>query len=148
MTYHNVIRDQRGTAALEFVLITLALLTVVFAVAGFGDVAQRQIGIQSAVRAGGEYARFFPTDQAGIQNAVTNALPTGTGWTLSAGPTVTCSCAGGGFSPSLCTSIANGTLCGVPFLINVSASLPVSTVRTPLWSGSFNNSASYEVRIQ
>ena len=143
MTYHNFLRDQRGAAALEFMLIALALFTLLLAVAGFGDVTQRQIAIQSAVRAGGEYARFFPTDQTGIQNAVTNALPSG--WTLSGTPTVTCSCAG---VPTSCSGIATGTTCSPPFLIIVSASMPASAITTPLWSKSFNNSASHEVRIQ
>jgi Flp pilus assembly protein TadG len=143
MTYHNFLRDQRGTAALEFTLIALVLLTLLFAVAGFGDVTQRQIAIQSAVRAGGEYARFFPTDQTGIQNAVTNALPSG--WTLSRAPTVTCSCAG---VTTSCSGIATGTPCNPPFLVMVSASMPASTITTPLWSGSFNNTVNYEVRIQ
>jgi Flp pilus assembly protein TadG len=143
MTYHNFLRDQRGTAALEFMLIALTLFTLLFAVAGFGDVTQRQIAIQSAVRAGGEYARFFPTDQTGIQNAVTNALPPG--WTLSGASTVTCSCAG---APTSCSGIATGTTCNPPFLVKVSASMPSSSIITPLWSGSFNNSASYEVRVQ
>jgi len=143
MTYHNFLRDQRGTAALEFMLIALTLLTLVFAVAGFGDVTQRQIAIQSAVRAGGEYARFFPTDETGIRSAITNALPSG--WTLSGAPTVTCTCKG---APTSCSGIATGTTCNPPFLVNVSASMPGSSIITPLWSGSFNNSASYEVRIQ
>jgi Flp pilus assembly protein TadG len=143
MTYHNFLRDQRGAAALEFMLIALTLLTLVFAVAGFGDVTQRQIAIQSAVRAGGEYARFFPTDQTGIQSAITNALPSG--WTLSGAPTVTCSCAG---VTTSCSGIATGTTCNPPFLVIVSASMPASAITTPLWSGSFNNSASYEVRVQ
>jgi Flp pilus assembly protein TadG len=143
MTYHNFLRDQRGTAALEFMLIALALFTMLFAVAGFGDVTQRQIAMQSAVRSGGEYARFFPTDQTGIQNAVTNALPSG--WTLSGPPIVTCSCAG---ATTSCSGIATGTTCNPPFLVRVSANMPPSAITTPLWSGSFNNSASYEVRVQ
>ena len=143
MTYHNFLRDQRGTASLEFMLIAFALFTLLLAVAGFGDVTQRQIAIQSAVRAGGEYARFFPTDQTGIQNAVMNALPSG--WTLSGAPTVTCSCAG---ATTSCSGIATGTTCNPPFLVKVSASMPSSSIITPLWSGSFNNSASYEVRVQ
>src|SRR6266403_3991267 len=98
MTYHNFLRDRRGAAALEFMLIASALFTLLLAVAGFGDITQRQVAIHSAVRAGGEYARFFPTDGTGIQNAVTNALPSG--WTLTGAPTVTCSCLAG---PTLCS---------------------------------------------
>jgi hypothetical protein len=124
-------------------LVALALFTLLLAVAGFGDVTQRQIAIQSAVRAGGEYARFFPTDPTGIQNAVTNALPSG--WTLSAAPAVSCKCAGAATS---CSGIGTGTTCNPPFLVTISASMPASAVTTPLWSGTFNNSASYEVRIQ
>jgi hypothetical protein len=33
-------------------------------------------------------------------------------------------------------------------LVNISASMPASSITTPFWSQSFNNSASYEVRIQ
>ena len=144
MTYRNLLQDQRGTAALEFMLIALALFTLLFAVAGFGDVTQRQIAIQSAVRAGGEYARFFPSDPTGIGNAITNALPSG--WTLSTGSAaVTCSCAGVSTS---CSKIATGTTCNPPFLITVSASMAASAINTPFWSGTFNNSASYEIRVQ
>jgi Flp pilus assembly protein TadG len=143
MRYHNFLRDQRGVAAIEFMLIALALFTLLLAAAGFGDVTQRQIAIQSAVRAGGEYARFFPTDSSGIQNAVTNALPSG--YSLTGSPTVTCSCNGAGTS---CSAIATGATCTAPFLINISASMPASSITTPFWSQSFNNSASYEVRIQ
>jgi Flp pilus assembly protein TadG len=141
--FQKFVRDRRGTAALEFMLIALALFTLLLAVAGFGDITQRQIALQEAVRAGGEYARSFPTDQTGIQNAVTQALPSG--WTLSGTPAVTCSCSG---APTLCSGIATGTTCNSPFLVVVSASMPASAIRTPFWSGSFNNSASYEVRIQ
>ena len=143
MSCHNFLRDRRGTAAIEFMLIALALFTLLLAVAGFGDVTQRQVAIQTAVRAGGEYARFFPTDPTGIQNVVTKALPSG--WALSGAPTVTCSCAGAATS---CSGIATGTTCNPPFLVNISASMAASKVTTPFWSGSFNNSATYEVRIQ
>jgi Flp pilus assembly protein TadG len=143
MIYRRFLRDRRGTAAIEFILVALVLFTLLLAVAGFGNVAQRQIAIQTAVRAGGEYARFFPTDSSGIQTAITNALPSG--WSLSGTPTVTCSCAGAATS---CSGIATGTTCNPPFLVNVSASMPATSVVTPLWSQSFNNSASYEVRIQ
>ena len=141
--YHNFLRDQRGAAALEFMLIALGLLTLIFAVWAFGDVTQRQVALHSAVRAGGEYARFFPTDTTGIQNAVTNALPSGL--TLSATPTVTCACNG---TTTICSDIATGTTCTAPFLIKISASMPALSLTTPLWSHSFNNGAFYEVRIQ
>ncbi|WP_271572773.1 TadE/TadG family type IV pilus assembly protein [Bradyrhizobium sp. CCBAU 11386] len=143
MIYRRFLRDRRGTAAIEFILIAMVLFTLLLAVAGFGNVAQRQIAIQTAVRAGGEYARFFPTDTSGIQTAVTNALPSG--WSLSGTPAVTCSCNGAATS---CSAIATGTKCDFPFLVNISASMSAISVVTPLWSQSFNNSASYEVRIQ
>jgi Flp pilus assembly protein TadG len=145
MTYHSFLRDQRGVAAIEFLLIASVLFTLLLVAAGFGNVAQRQIAIQSAVRAGGEYARFFPTDSTGIQNAVTKALPSG--WTLigTGEPTVTCSC---NDVATTCSDIATGTTCAPPFLITISASMAASSVTTPIWSGSFTNSATYEVRIQ
>jgi hypothetical protein len=64
---------------------------------------------------------------------------------LSGAPTVSCSCAG---ATTSCSGIATGTTCNPPFLITVSASMPASAVITPLWSGTFSNSATYEVRIQ
>lgn len=144
MAHHNCLRDRRGAATLEFMLIASALFTLLFAVAGFGDVTQRQIAMQSAVRAGGEYARFFPTDPTGIQNAVTNALPSG--WTLNpATPTVTCTCAG---TTTSCTAIGTGTTCSAPFLVRISASMPASAITAIYWSGSFSNDTSHVVRIQ
>jgi hypothetical protein len=156
MTYHHFLRDQRGTAALELVWILPLLFLILYAVMIIGDAAQRQIAIQSAVRAGGEYARFFPTDSAGIKSAITNALPPG--WTLSGTPTVTCTCQDPNPPhtaqvPTSCSGIETGiATCNAPFLVIVSASMPSSSLTTrfplPVLNLSFNNSANYEVRIQ
>ncbi|WP_458197216.1 TadE/TadG family type IV pilus assembly protein [Bradyrhizobium sp. UFLA05-153] len=141
---HNFLRDQRGAAALEFIIVAVfVLVPLLFAVVEVGDVTQRQTAIQSAVRAGGEYARFFPTDSNGIQNTVTNALPSGL--SLSGTPTVACSCAG---TATSCSAIATGTTCNTPFLIQISASMPASSIITPWWSQSFSNRVSYEVRVK
>ncbi|WP_439393054.1 TadE/TadG family type IV pilus assembly protein [Bradyrhizobium sp. PMVTL-01] len=144
--YHNFLRDQRGAAALEFIIISVCVLVpLLFAVVEVGDVTQRQTALQSAVRAGGEYARYFPTDSNGIQNTVTNALPSG--WSLSGTPTVACYCTPTRTATS-CSAIATGTTCAAPFLIQISASMPASFITTPWWSQSFSNSVSYEVRIK
>jgi Flp pilus assembly protein TadG len=143
--YHNFLRDQRGAVALEFIIIAvLVLVPLLFAVVEVGGVTQRQTALQSAVRAGGEYARFFPTDSNGIQNTVTNALPTGL--SLSGTPTVACSCNG---TATLCSAIATGATCAPPFLIQISASMPASVISVPpYWSQSFSNSVRYEIRVK
>ncbi|MGF6313513.1 Flp pilus assembly protein TadG [Bradyrhizobium sp. i1.8.4] len=142
--YHNFLRDQRGAAALEFIIIAVfVLVPLLFAVVEVGDVTQRQTAMQSAVRAGGEYARFFPTDSNGIQNTVTNALPSGL--SLSGTPTVACSCAG---TATSCSAIATGATCNTPFLIKISANMPASSIITPWWSQSFSNSVSHEIRVK
>lgn len=143
MRCRSFLENQRGVAAFEFILIAAMVFTLALAGVGIGDVAQRNIAIHTAVRAGGEYARFFPTDQTGIQSAITSALPSG--WTLSGTPTVTCSCVG---VTTSCSGIATGTTCNPPFLVKVSASMPASSMNALVWLGSFNNRASYEVRIQ
>jgi Flp pilus assembly protein TadG len=137
-------RDRRGVAALEFMIMGPVLVILVFAGFQFGDVIQKQIALQQAVKSGGEYARYFPTAEAGIKSTITNALPPG--FTLSSGsPTVACFCNGALLS---CTSIGTGTTCTPPLLVNVQATMPASVLNLIIWSATIPNVASYEVRVQ
>src|SRR5690242_2611612 len=89
----RVAYDQDGVSALEFSIIATFMIALMFGAFDIGNAAQQQIALQEAVRSGGEFARFFPTNQTGIQNAVLNALPGG--WTITGGnPTVSCTCNG------------------------------------------------------
>ena len=152
-----MLRDQRGVATLEFVVIAMVLFAIMFAAFDFANLAQRQIALQGALRSGGEFARYFPTspgangggsppctETAGtprtVRCAVLNALPSG--FTLT-GLTMSCTCAGVAVA---CT--APGT-CTPPFLMKLQASLPSVSIMTPLWTGgAVTQSGSYEVRIQ
>jgi Flp pilus assembly protein TadG len=79
----NLVRlwcDQRAVSAIEFALIAPILAMLMLGAYDFGNAAMQQIQLQEAVRAGGGYAVNWPTDVAGIQNAVASALPAG--WVL------------------------------------------------------------------
>ena len=134
-------RDRRGVAALEFAVIGLVMVTVMLAAYDFGSAAQEQIALQEAVKAGAAYAQYFPTDPTGIKNAVTNALPRH--WTLSAGPTVTCSCKG-----AVYTCSTPPATCPLPVTVSISATMPYTSI-SALFAGVIpNNKANYEVRVQ
>lgn len=148
----KLLADQRGVTALEFTLIATVLFALLLAVASFGDVIQKEIALQEAVRAGGEYARnhFTPVGKTpiaeSIASAVTSALPTG-----SQTPTVTlaCSCNNGALG-STCDGIAAGTTsCSSPLLVKLTATMPTALqINAIVWSGSIPYGASYEVRVK
>lgn len=134
----TLIKDRRGTATFEFVLVAPLIVMIVFAAFGFGNVAQQQIALQSAVKVGGEYARFYPADTNGIQNATKAALPSS--MSLNSGsPTVTSACATG--------TLAGGN-CTPPIFVTISATMPSTTITLPFWTGTFANAATYEIRVQ
>ena len=135
-------RDQRGVAALEFVVIGGIMVTVMLAAYDFGNAAQEQIALQQAVKAGAQYAQYFPAATSNdIQNEVTSALPNG--WTLSSAPAVACSCNGTAYT---CGSPPSS--CPLPVTVAVTATMSYTSL-TSLFAGAIpNNTASYEVRIQ
>jgi Flp pilus assembly protein TadG len=137
----RTMRDQRGVSALEFSIIATFMVTLMLGAFDFGNAAQQQIALQEAVRTGGEFARFFPTNQTGIQNAVLNALPSG--WTVTGGvPSVSCTCSG---ATVTCT---NPGTCAPPFLITITASRAY-TALTPVFAAAIpSNTATYVTRIQ
>jgi Flp pilus assembly protein TadG len=149
----GLLRDRRGSAALEFGLVAtmvLALLLFAFDV-GLSMLQYAQLNV--AVRAGGQYAMTFPTDDGGILAAVTAALPS----TLQAAVTTTvgCECLAdgasgsgicGGFSGS-CSSCGAGTtqrFVHVATNVNTSTWLTSPLKITPLATPS----ACYVARVQ
>lgn len=138
----KLMRDQRGVAALEFAVIGGLMVTLMLGAFDFGNAAQEQIALQQAVRSGGEYAVNFPAAPASaIQTAVSTAVANA-GLTLSAAPSVACSCDGAEYA---CGSPPSN--CPAPVDVAVSATAPfVSVGAIPI--GISSNTANYVVRIR
>lgn len=138
-------RDRRGISALEFGLVGGVLVVLVLSVWDLGSAAQQEIRLQEALRAAAQYASSFPTDTAGISNAVTNALPAGWADVSVATPTNSCACwsSSGGTAASSTCSCPTGTV--LERMITLGVSRPFS----PLLIQSITSiSASYVVRYQ
>lgn len=71
--------DDRGTAAIEFALLTPILMLLLVASADFGMMFREKMQAEKAARAGLQYAIYDPQDNAGIATAITSAtgLPVG-----------------------------------------------------------------------
>ena len=146
--------DRRGVAALEFAVVAAIMVTLMLGAYDLGNAAQRQIGLQEAVRAGGAYALNHPTDVTGIRTMVTNALPAG--WTLtnSGGvAAVACSClnttAGTTTGLGGCTT-ANFDTCTAPnggMLVSITATMAYTALTPFLAAAIPNNSATYVTRF-
>lgn len=98
-----------GIAGLEFALIAPLLVLVLLGIVDYGRAIDQSIRLETAARAGAQYAMSFPEDIPGIRTSVTNALIgqthvetpqvtifcecplTGGGTTADAGCTSTCS---------------------------------------------------------
>ncbi|MEO3474539.1 TadE/TadG family type IV pilus assembly protein [Roseomonas sp. CAU 1739] len=90
------LRDRRGVAALEFVLILPVLTLIMITTADLGNALQQSIRLETAARAGAQYAFSYPSDTTGITDQVRNSLtgwPVGTGITIPT-PTLRCVCPG------------------------------------------------------
>lgn len=102
---------RRGAAALEFVLI-LPILTLIMVVAyDLGSAAQQSIRLETAARAGAQFAFSYPTDTAGTRRQVLSAL---TGWqdVTVPTPTLTCRCGAATVTcsePVTCSGTQNAT---------------------------------------
>jgi Flp pilus assembly protein TadG len=122
----RLLRDQRGMSALEFALAALVLVPMIMAAADLGYMAEQQIQLQQALRAGGQYAMSFPTDITGIKNAVVNALPSN--WTnITVGtPSDSCVCWNSG-SISSCDSSGSCTSGQVERFMTIPAASPYSS---------------------
>lgn len=148
----SIWRDRRGVAALEFSVIALFMVTLMLAAYDLGNAAQEQIQLQQAVRAGGQYAMSFPTDTAGIQSAVTNALPNG--WNLSSAPAIACYClnpgTGGTSALGSCsaTSLQTCTGANIGKMVSITATMPYTSLTVLFANAIPNNTATYVARFQ
>jgi Flp pilus assembly protein TadG len=137
--------DNRGVSAIEFAMIAPMLVLTMLYTFDLGNLAQQKIWLTEAVRAGGAYASIFPTDTAGITNAVTGAL---NGWkdvTVTT-PAASCLCwsASGGANSNTnsCTACSSGQILQRFVTLNVSRKV------TGLFLSSTTLSASYVVQVQ
>jgi Flp pilus assembly protein TadG len=63
-------RSSAGNAAVEFGVVAPILVTLLAGTADLGTMATQKSTLDAAVRAGGQYARFDPTDTASIISRV------------------------------------------------------------------------------
>lgn len=86
-------RDRAGVSTLEFTIIAPVLLLMVMGIYDVGRAAHDTMRLETAARAGVEYALRAPADSAGIQNAALNTLAALDGAVVD--PAImTCSCPG------------------------------------------------------
>ena len=146
-------QDRRGVAAVEFAIIATIMVTLLLGTYDFGNAAQEQIALQEAVRAGGAYAQSRPSNVAGIQSAVANALPAG--WALTGGvAAVACYCLNPATNAKTalgaCTDANFGTCTGANIgkLVTITATMPYTHVGSLFATALPNNTAQYAARIQ
>jgi len=117
------LHERRGSAAIEFALVSPIFIILLFGVVELGFASRDAMRVQDAAEAGALYAQVHGWDTAGIVSAVTHATDA-SGLTASPAPYTFCGCPGAsGISPIDC-----GLLCadGSPpgQYITVSASMP------------------------
>ena len=107
LTLSRPLRDRRGIAALEFALVGGLLVVLLLAAFDIGLAVLQYAQLNSAVRAGGQYALSFPTDISGINAAVTNALPASLQSSVTTQIGCECLSSDSG-TPSACSSVISG----------------------------------------
>ncbi|GIX10925.1 TadE/TadG family type IV pilus assembly protein [Elioraea sp.] len=109
---------RRGVAAAEFAVIAPVMVLLLAGLVDLAGALQQTIRLESAARAGAQYAMSFPSDTAGITAATTSALGSADG-TVSVVPAY-CACPGGGTGVVAC----EGTPCnGAPSAVYVEISV-------------------------
>jgi hypothetical protein len=71
-----MMRDRRGTAAVEFALLMPALMLLLLGLADVAALASRTLQVESAARAGASYARRHGFEANGIVRAASTGLMT------------------------------------------------------------------------
>jgi Flp pilus assembly protein TadG len=131
-------RRRAGTATVEFAIVAPVLLMIVLGLMDWGLALEQRLRLQTAVRAGAQFALTAPTDTAGITAAIRAAAPDLA--SLSANSSgVWCECAGTAMS---CTG---SCLPGLQRFLRVDASHPY-TPFTP--TGPTNIAANVTLRLQ
>jgi Flp pilus assembly protein TadG len=67
-------RNDNGSVAAEFALMAPIIVLIAAGIADFGMLATRSVRLAATARIGAEYARTYPNDPSGIQNAMQNAV--------------------------------------------------------------------------
>ena len=119
--------DRRGVSALEFVLVMPLVGLIMLATADLGNALQQSIRLETATRAGAQYAFSFPSDTAGIRNQVLTTL---SGWNnvTVPDPTLVCRCPG-----NTSVNCSNEDSCSQPTerFVSIRASRPFSASIVP-----------------
>jgi Flp pilus assembly protein TadG len=94
---------RRAVSALEFALVAPLLLLLMLAANDFGNALQQATRLETAARAGAQFALAFPTDQARIVQATRDGLQTA--WQAGTAVTVQCRC---GTTAQACSAACTG----------------------------------------
>jgi Flp pilus assembly protein TadG len=92
--WHSFRRDQRGVSAIEAAIALPVLALALCGTLEFGLNVYNRQQLQAAVQAGIQYALYYPQDTAGVQSAISNALPSSANAEVAA-PTFVCECTNG-----------------------------------------------------
>jgi hypothetical protein len=84
--------NQSGSVAAEFALMAPILVLIATGIADFGMLATRSAGLAATARIGAAYARTYPADTSGIQNAMQSAMSSGPVLTFPASFPLNCEC--------------------------------------------------------
>ncbi len=152
-----LLQDRRGGPAMEFAVISPILVVCTIFAYDLGNALQQRIRLAEAVRAGGLYALYYPTqsdlsvNSTAIAAAVTNAVPEWTDVSVST-PVMACYCwdrTTSTFGSAVTCSTADSTTCGstgeLRRYITISASRPFRPVlMTNLSSVSYSHVVRYQ----
>jgi Flp pilus assembly protein TadG len=123
----RLVRSTAGNAAVEFGVVAPILLTLIAGVADLGLMSNRKVTLDAAVRAGGAYARYDPTDVTTITAAVNSyaTFSPAISSVVVTGPFCECD-GGGGTSDGTC----DGTCATGPVhtYVTVAATQPYSAI--------------------
>jgi hypothetical protein len=138
-------RDRRGIASIEFAIVSGVLLTIVLAICDIGNMVQERMVMQRALRAGGLYARSFPTQTDGIVQAMQASLraswPNDWSSVVIDPPESSYACMG-----SSVPVIDPGNCDGIPrYYVRLNVTRPYTPFLLSFITG---NSVSYVVRVQ
>ena len=85
---------RRAISAIEFALVAPILLLLLLGAADFGGALQQATALETAARAGAQFALARPSDTAGIEGATRAALPDGWAGNSNVQATRSCFCSG------------------------------------------------------
>ncbi|MDB5367197.1 MAG: hypothetical protein JWM77_3124 [Rhodospirillales bacterium] len=125
---HRLRAARSGNAAVEFALLVPIVMLLLAGLFDYGMVVRLSTQLNSAARAGVQYATIYPADANGVQQAAQNSVNDAS-MTVST-PIVFCTC---GSSTAARLSTCNGTaICGVGLTNRNYVSVQVQRSYTPI----------------